>query len=887
MISEINLSKQVCVIGAGPSGLVAARELRKEGHSVVVLEQNHDVGGQWLYDPIREGVDSGKGATPEVHSSVYASLRLAFPREITGFTDFPFLVKEGRDMRRFPGHKELLLYLKDFCECFGLKEMVRFNTRVELVGMVDSAKLGKDMKWVVRSKDKMTENLMEEVFDVVVVATGQYSHPRLPSIKGMDTWRRKQIHSHIYRVPEPFCNEVVVVIGNSLSGQDISMELVDVAKEIHLSAKSLDISEGLSKVISKHENLHIQPQIDSLHGDGQVLFIDGSRVFADTIIYCTGYSYSFPFLDTKGIVAVDDDRVGPLYEHTFPPSLAPSLSFMGIPRRIIAFPFFETQAKWIAQLLSGKRTLPSCEDMMQSVKEFYHSRDVAGIPKHRTHVIENFEDAFIPGMLSGQSLVVGKSSGEPSQTTMVSEINLSKHVCVIGAGPSGVVAARELRKEGHSVVVLEQKHDVGGQWLYEPIGESHDSGKGATPEVHGSVYASLRLNTPREITAFTDFPFLVKKDRDMRRFPGHRELLLYLEDFCEWFGLKEMIRFNTRVEYVGMVDVAKFGEDMKWVVRSKNKMTRNFMEEVFDAVVVATGHYSKPRLPSIKGFLKMNGYMEKEAYAVTFIGYPSHSVMRCNGDKLLLLFLQVVVVIGNSISGRDISMELVDIAKEIHLSAKSLEISEGLSKVISKHENLHIHPRVLTPYPYLSYIHLYVHTLIDSLHEDGRVLFIDGSWLFVDTIVYCTGYSYSFPFLETKGIVVVDDDRVGPLYEHTFPPSLAPSLSFVGIPAKILPFLFFESQAKWIAQLMSGKRILPSCEDMMQSIKEFYHSRDVAGIPKHKTHEIPNFEYWDMYGDHSGSPHLEEWIKEICISTLRNANTNLETYRDSCDDLKL
>lgn len=46
-------------------------------------------------------------------------------------------------------------------------------------------------------------------------------------------------------------------------------------------------------------------------------------------------------------------------------------------------------------------------------------------------------------------------------------------------------------------------------------------------------------------------------------------------------------------------------------------------------------------------------------------------------------------------------------------------------------------------------------------------------------------YSYTFPFLDTKGIVVVDDDRVGPLYEHTFPPSLAPSLSFVGIPRKV------------------------------------------------------------------------------------------------------
>ncbi|PNX67671.1 flavin-containing monooxygenase FMO GS-OX-like protein 9-like protein, partial [Trifolium pratense] len=61
--------------------------------------------------------------------------------------------------------------------------------------------------WIVRSKEKNSEKVVEEVFDAVVVATGHYSQPKLPSIKGMDTWKRKQMHSHIYRTPEPFHNE--------------------------------------------------------------------------------------------------------------------------------------------------------------------------------------------------------------------------------------------------------------------------------------------------------------------------------------------------------------------------------------------------------------------------------------------------------------------------------------------------------------------------------------------------------------------------------------------------------------------------------------------------------------------------------------------------------
>lgn len=46
-------------------------------------------------------------------------------------------------------------------------------------------------------------------------------------------------------------------------------------------------------------------------------------------------------------------------------------------------------------------------------------------------------------------------------------------------------------------------------------------------------------------------------------------------------------------------------------------------------------------------------------------------------------------------------------------------------------------------------------------------------------------YRYKFPFLESKGRVEIDDNRVGPLFEHTFSPSLSPSLSFVGIPRKV------------------------------------------------------------------------------------------------------
>ncbi|XP_052145037.1 flavin-containing monooxygenase FMO GS-OX-like 9 [Oryza glaberrima] len=425
-VGKPRASRKVCVIGAGMAGLAAARELRREGHAVTVLEQAGDVGGQWLYDPRADDDDeedplaAAAAAKPvRVHSSMYASLRLLGPREVMGFSDFQFVPRKsaagggggganpGRDPRRFPGHREVYLYLRDFYRAAGLTDAVRFNTRVVRVAMAPPpcrGGPGDAMKWVVRSTDaglwkrcsddQMAEaRCVEEVFDAVIVATGHYSQPKLPSIQGMGDWKRRQLHSHWYRVPDPFRDEVVVLVGCGDSGMDIALDLLAVAREVHLSAKSVEAAAtpAMSKMLARHANLHLHPQIERLCDDGRVVFAGGGGVVAaDTVMYCTGYRYSFPFLDTEGKVAVDDDdnRVGPLFEHTFPPSLAPWLSFVGIPRKVMVPWFFEAQGRWIAGVLSGRRALPSEEEMTRSVEEFYRARELAGVPKAHTHDVE-------------------------------------------------------------------------------------------------------------------------------------------------------------------------------------------------------------------------------------------------------------------------------------------------------------------------------------------------------------------------------------------------------------------------------------------------------------------------------------------------------------------
>ncbi|KAL8552771.1 hypothetical protein ACS0TY_001453 [Phlomoides rotata] len=374
------ISRTVAVIGAGAAGLCAALELRREGHSVVVYERENKVGGIWAYTPETELDPMGSDpARRVVHSSLYASLRTNLPREVMGFRVYPFVAsrKPGRDPRRFPCHGEVLEYLRDFAQEFGLEEMMRFGMEVWHVGLVE------DRKWMVRSKKRNGEGGDDEVYDAVVVCNGHYTEPRIAEIPGIDEWPGKQIHSHNYRVPEPFRDQVVVLIGSSASADDISREIAKVANEVHIASRSAQI-EDIGQ-LPGYDNIWLHSMISSVHKDGTVAFHDGDKIYADVILHCTGYKYHFPFLETNGIVTVEDNRVGPLYQHVFPPALAPWLSFVGLPWKVVPFILFEYQCKWIAGVLSGRIPLESTEEMKSDIEAFYSSLKAAGVDKRYTH----------------------------------------------------------------------------------------------------------------------------------------------------------------------------------------------------------------------------------------------------------------------------------------------------------------------------------------------------------------------------------------------------------------------------------------------------------------------------------------------------------------------
>jgi len=144
-------------------------------------------------------------------------------------------------------------------------------------------------------------------------------------------------------------------------------------------------------------------------------------------------------------------------------------------------------------------------------------------------------------------------------------------VAVIGGGASGLVTARWLVAAGFDPVVFERSNGIGGLWRPDD----------------GLAYPSLRTNTSKQKTAFSELAF----DADLPDFPDRAAVLRYLETYADRFGLRTRIRTGTAVRSVA--PAAGDGWDVDG--------------ERFGRVVVCTGLFSRPVIPDLPGLERFGG----------------------------------------------------------------------------------------------------------------------------------------------------------------------------------------------------------------------------------------------------------------------------------------
>jgi dimethylaniline monooxygenase (N-oxide forming) len=205
------VSRQVAVIGAGPSGLATVKELLEEGHEPTCFEQAEGLSGVFRFDE-RRGV-------------VWETCRLTSSGLLTAFSDFP--VSPDRAGHMAVG--EYVDYLARYCQAFGVGRHLRFGA------MVDSVTRGPSGDWTVRATD--ARGTREERFDAVAVCSGLHQHPHWPRFPGQESFTGTEMHGAEYRRASQVAGRKVLIVGAGESGADLAAEVSEHAAEALLSLR--------------------------------------------------------------------------------------------------------------------------------------------------------------------------------------------------------------------------------------------------------------------------------------------------------------------------------------------------------------------------------------------------------------------------------------------------------------------------------------------------------------------------------------------------------------------------------------------------------------------------------------------------------------------------
>jgi cation diffusion facilitator CzcD-associated flavoprotein CzcO len=393
-------SHTYCVIGAGSSGITAAKNLKEMSIPYDVYEREDDIGGNWYFG--------------RQHSSVYRSTHLISSKPLTEYIDFPM----PREYPDYPSHEQVLAYFHAYVRHFDLERDIHFNTEVERVEPVDGGAL-----WDVTVYHQGERQTLR--YRGVIICNGHNWHPKFPEYPGIFTGQK--LHSSEYKTPDVLEGRRVLVVGAGNSGCDIAAESATHATRTFLSTRrgyyympkfffgmpmdqvgerllDLGVPLGIRRAIAgvtyrmavgdlsrygakrpDHRLFETHPIVNSqlpyfmAHGDvinkpdireydgDDVVFVDGSRETIDLIIYATGFRIVFPFMD-HALLNWRHDHPG-LYLNVFHPTydnlfvvglIQPDSGQWGLEDR---------QAKAIARFIRCQEVVPATAARLRELKK--------------------------------------------------------------------------------------------------------------------------------------------------------------------------------------------------------------------------------------------------------------------------------------------------------------------------------------------------------------------------------------------------------------------------------------------------------------------------------------------------------------------------------------
>jgi dimethylaniline monooxygenase (N-oxide forming) len=423
-------------------------------------------------------------------------------------------------------------------------------------------------------------------------------------------------------------------------------------------------------------------------------------------------------------------------------------------------------------------------------------------------------------------------------------------VVIIGAGWSGLLAAKYCLDENLKTLVLECRDGIGGVWRY-------------TDDPHfGGVMETTRTTSSRCITEISDFPM----PADYPDFPSHRQIDAYLESYCARFSLAQHIRLNQEVERV-----AKCGE--RWQIHSSSG-------SVFLAkkLIVASGVHRY-----------LNDLAEDERFR-NFSGAVTHSTAI---KEISAEFSgKSVIVWGGGESASDIAFAASALTSSLYWcipngqwfvprvvdrwppfpSARPKVVDHTTSRMRLRLSRTHKYSPFIYQYleyafgfnghgqepwrsaaPYNRSFHNKAAEVLDRVksgqviprrdisHCDGaHVHFTDGSSAAADFIILCSGYRTAFPYFSSSVAPGTDPRK---WFKYIFYDA-DPSLAFIGFVRPVFGSIpgISELQSRYVAKVFSGKCRLPEPADRAMTIdadaKFWNHhfrftSKRIAGLVDH------------------------------------------------------
>ena len=383
---------RLAVIGAGPSGLAMAKNALEAGIDVTVFEQNHAVGGNWLF------------SEAPGHSSVYENTHIISSKTQSEYEDFPM----PADYPDYPDHRQLQAYFEAYARHFGVLETIRFRHRVQRAEPAP----GKRWRLRVETADGL---VLEETFTHLAVANGHHWDAKHPEYPGEFTG--EYLHSREFRrVPERWRGKRVLIIGAGNSACDVAVEVSRVTRDVALSLRSPQwfipkyllgqptdalaarsatwipafigrpllqrlltrlqgplrdyglpepdwapyeahptVNQDLLPLI-RHGRIRPRPAVERWDGDG-VVFTDGAREPFDVVVAATGFWISFPFFDER-LIDFRTARKVPLFRRMLHPDL-PTLYFIGLFQPLgCIWPLADYQAMLACQEMLGNWRRP-------------------------------------------------------------------------------------------------------------------------------------------------------------------------------------------------------------------------------------------------------------------------------------------------------------------------------------------------------------------------------------------------------------------------------------------------------------------------------------------------------------------------------------------------